>query len=193
MPKVILFCGVESTGKSTMISKVKEYLLSKSYSVEVIDEYGRDVCENSGGVFEMNLDDYELILYGHQHNIVKTISKDCDYILLDTDSVYTRYYLDKDIELQQKDFKRYEAIVKTSEDIVKYNTSLNRISSIIFLNSDCPFVQDGTRTYESSRQEDNITLLNLYKKLYPNELINVITGSDYSSRYNKCIKIIKTK
>ena len=69
-----LFCGVESTGKSTAIENSYNYLTSKGYKVKIVSEVGREVCANSGGVDEMSLLDYEQILYLHQANFLKAYS-----------------------------------------------------------------------------------------------------------------------
>ena len=71
MSKVILFCGVESTGKTTAVQNVYDFLKKQNQKVSIVWEYGREVCDDSGGVFDMSLLDYEKILYGHQSNLLK--------------------------------------------------------------------------------------------------------------------------
>ena len=122
--KVILFCGVESTGKSTTINKLFENLKSKGMSCQIVSEVGRDVCALSGGVDEMTILDYELILYKHQANFLQSLYSDCDIILLDTDSIYTRYYLEKDEKLYNKNISQSKKLVKLSENIVVSNLSI---------------------------------------------------------------------
>lgn len=192
MLKTFLFCGVESTGKTTAIEKTYTYLTNKGLKVKIVSEAGRDICEESGGVFEMTLLDYERILHLHQTNFLKEFaSKKYDVILLDTDSTYTRYYLEKDLDLLKENSSLCNKLINLSEDIVKINLENKRITEIIYLNSDCPFVQDGTRTYESTRKDDDKTLHNLYIKGYKN--ITVITGKDFKERTNKIFEIIEKK
>ncbi len=179
MKKVLLFCGVESTGKSTAIKKVYNYLKSKGKKVKIVREAGRDVCAKDGGVFEMSLLSYEQILYLHQSSFLKAYAdENMDIILLDTDSTYTRYYLEKDEKLKNKPFAK--DLIKLSEDIVKCNVKEGKITKVVYLNSDCPFVQDGTRTYESTRKEDDKTLLKLYQKAYKN--ICIVKGENWQDR-----------
>ena len=195
LKKVYLFCGVESTGKSTAIENVYEYLTKRGYKVKIVSEVGRDVCESSGGVFSMSILDYEQILHLHQANFIKNYkTNDYDIILLDTDSTYTRYYLEKDDNLIKQNNNTCQNLFNLSIEIAKANISNNRISHIIYLNSDCPFIQDGTRTYESTRKEDDKTLFNLYQNIYyPNNKIKVITGNDFLDRTNQILSyIIKT-
>lgn len=179
--KVYLFCGVESTGKSTSIEIIKKYLEDKGLRVKIVSEVGRDISVNSGGVDSMSLSDYEQILFAHQTNFLKAFVEENDVILLDTDSTYTRYYLEKDLELLNSNPKLSKKLIKLSEDIVKINLSCNRIDKLFYLNSDCPFVQDGTRTYEQTRKQDDKTLFNLYNSAYKNK-IQIIYGENYDNR-----------
>lgn len=189
-----LFCGVESTGKSTAIENAYKYLTNKGYKVKVVSEVGRDVCANSGGVFEMSLLDYEQILYLHQANFLKEYANNkYDIILLDTDSTYTRYYLEKDEKLLQENPTLCQKLIDLSETISSINESTNKVTQIIYLNPDCPFVQDGTRTYEESRYEDDKILFNLYNKLYKETPITVIKGKEYTNRTNQIYETIEKK
>lgn len=192
MLKTFLFCGVESTGKTTAIENVYKLLTDKGYKVKIVSEAGRYICEESGGVFEMTLLDYERILYLHQSNFLKEFAnKKWDIILLDTDSTYTRYYLEKDAELLSQNPELCKKLIKLSEDIIKINLENNRIDEIIYLNSDCPFIQDGTRTYESTRKNDDKVLYNLYSKAYKN--INIIKGQKFEERTKQIFEIIEKK
>ena len=192
LKKVYLFCGVESTGKSTAVENAYIYLTNKGYKVKIVSEVGREICDESGGVYKMSHLDYERILYSHQSNFLKEYAnKNYDIILLDTDSTYTRYYLEKDVELKQNNPYLCNRLIKLSEDIANINIDCNRLSEIIYLNSDCPFVQDGTRTYESTRKEDDKVLYNLYNSIYGKYLkINIVDGKDYNKRTNTIFNII---
>lgn len=181
--KVILFCGVESTGKSTTINKLFENLKSKGVSCQIVSEVGRDVCALSGGVDEMTILDYELILYKHQANFLQSLYSDCDIILLDTDSIYTRYYLEKDEKLYNKNISQSKKLVKLSENIVVSNLKNNKISHVFYLDSMCDFVQDGTRTYEKTRIQDDKYLFGLYSKAYSkNCTFDKISGKSWEQR-----------
>lgn len=187
MKKVMLFCGVESTGKTTTIKKIYSYLKNKGLNVKIVHEVGREVCASSGGVFEMNLLSYEQILYMHQSNFLKAYADNRnDIILMDTDATYTRYYLEKDERLKNCPFA--ENLIELSEKIVNNNIISNKITQVIYLNSNCPFVQDGTRTYEKTRKQDDETLLKLYKKNY--KKISVVTENCWENRIDHIKKII---
>lgn len=136
----------------------------------------------------MTLLDYEKILYGHQSNILKTLNT-ADIILLDTDSLYTLHYLKKDKQRLSNDKKQYNKLARLAKFIAKNNIDNNRIASVIYLNSDCEFVQDGTRTYQSTRMQDDKNLYKQYLKVYKN--INVITGSNFEARTKQIEKVLK--
>jgi len=188
---VFLFCGVESTGKTYSINKVYDYLTKKGYKSRIVSEAGRDVCLSSGGVDEMSLMDYELILHKHQSNLLEAYNSDDQIILLDTDSTYTRYYLEKDIDLYKSNIKQSEYLIDLSENIANSNLDNKRINHVIYLNSNSPFVQDGTRTYEKSRKEDDVTLINLYKKIYnKNCTIDIIDKNEYEDRLIDILQVI---
>ena len=191
MNKVFLFCGVESTGKSTSINIIKQRLKHLGFNVCVISEVGRDICAESGGVFEMSIFDYEQILYQHQANFINEYKKTNDtIILLDTDSIYTKYYLEKDTNLQSSNKTQCTQLGILADYIATENIKNGRITDIFYLNSDCEFVQDGTRTYQSTRLQDDKILLNMYKQIYKN--ITVITGHDWNFRVKNIEKQIKT-
>ena len=186
--KVILFCGVESTGKTTMIEQVFNHLKNKGLTCQIVSEVGREVCALSGGVDEMTILDYELILHKHQTNFLQSLYSDCDIILLDTDSIYTRYYLEKDQNLYNQDVKYSKKLVKLSENIVKSNLKNKRISHVFYLDSLCDFVQDGTRTYEKTRSQDDKYLYKLYSKMYSqNCTFNKISGRGWNQRTQQVI------
>lgn len=192
MNKVFLFCGVESTGKTTAIKIIETNLKSLGYNVKTISEVGRDICADSGGVFDMTLFDYEQILYQHQANFINEYKSITDsIILLDTDSIYTKYYLKKDNNLQANNTNECKRLESLADYIVNSNIINNRITQVFYLNSDCAFVQDGTRTYESTRFCDDKTLFNMYTKHY--KTINVISGDDWQKRVENIEKIIKNE
>lgn len=186
--KVILFCGVESTGKTTMVEQIFNYLKNNGLTCQKVSEVGREVCALSGGVDEMTILDYELILYKHQANFLQSLYSDCDIILLDTDSTYTRYYLEKDQNLYNQHVKHSKKLVKLSENIVKSNLKNNRISHVFYLDSLCDFVQDGTRTYEKTRSQDDKYLLGLCSKAYlKNCTFDIISGKVWKQRTQQVI------
>lgn len=187
MSKVILFCGVESTGKTTAIENMYNYFKNQGQNIAVVWEYGREVCDDSGGVFDMTLLDYEKILYGHQSNLLKLLNES-DIILLDTDSLYTLHYLNKDKKRLSNDKSKFNYLAKLAKKIAENNAKNNVITQVLYLNSDCEFVQDGTRTYESTRNQDDKNLLKLYKKYYKN--IVIISGKDFDERTTKILKMI---
>ena len=74
-----------------------------------------------------------------------------------------------------------------SEKIAKNNFYDGKITKIIYMNPECPFVQDGTRTYESTRFQDHQTLINLYNKIYGKENIVVVGGEGWKYRI-ECVE-----
>ena len=187
--KVILFCGVESTGKTTTILQISDYLKNEGYKCQIVSEVGRDVCALSGGVDEMTILDYELIFHKHQSNFLQCLYSDCDIIFLDTDSIYTRYYLEKDKNLFSKNKTQSKKLVKLSENIVKSNLQTKKISHVFYLDSMCDFVQDGTRTYEKTRNQDDKYLFGLYSKAYSkNCTFDKISGKYWEDRTKQVLQ-----
>ena len=186
---MILFCGVESTGKTTTILQISDYLKNEGYKCQIVSEVGRDVCALSGGVDEMTILDYELIFHKHQSNFLQCLYSDCDIIFLDTDSIYTRYYLEKDKNLFSKNKTQSKKLVKLSENIVKSNLQTKKISHVFYLDSMCDFVQDGTRTYEKTRNQDDKYLFGLYSKAYSkNCTFDKISGKYWEDRTKQVLQ-----
>ena len=137
----------------------------------------------------MTILDYELIFHKHQSNFLQCLYSDCDIIFLDTDSIYTRYYLEKDKNLFSKNKTQSKKLVKLSENIVKSNLQTKKISHVFYLDSMCDFVQDGTRTYEKTRNQDDKYLFGLYSKAYSkNCTFDKISGKYWEDRTKQVLQ-----
>jgi len=178
-PKVVVIAGVESTGKTTMVNFLHKHF-SKSVKVE---EIGRDICERAGGVDSMSLADYSEILVVHNGNVGKAKKQGIQFIFVDTDALYTKHYLKKDTRL-----KTLDGADKLIADADKIANNL-RPDLVLYMSIDVDFVQDGTRTYESSREDDNESLLADCKSTYGGKVF-VVSGTDYAERERFCIKAV---
>lgn len=179
-PKVIVIVGVESTGKTTMVEFLHNYFKESAK----VEEVGRDICEKAGGVDSMNLSDYSKILFFHSGNIKRAKRQGTTLVFVDTDALYTKHYLVKDEKL--KSIEGADAIIVAAIDTAKKL----KPNLVLFLNTDVAFIQDGTRTYEDSRQEDSRSLLADYKSVYGDKVV-VVSGGDYKERELFCINKIE--
>lgn len=178
-PKVVIIAGVESTGKTTMTG-----FLHKHYAKSAkVNEIGRDICERAGGVDSMSLSDYSEILAAHSGNIRRAKRQGVPLVLVDTDAVYTKHYLHMDERL--KTAEGADTIIAAANETV----NKLQLDLVLFLTADVAFVQDGTRTYEDSRREDNERLLTDYKAAY-GERVALVSGADYAERERICIDTI---
>ena len=170
--KKVCVIGTESTGKTTLVRK-----LAKEFNTTHVEEAGRYICDDAGGIDNMQKYHYFEILFKHKQLEKEAMEDSNKVILIDTDSLITLYYYELGFGIHEElDF----AFKNVAEGISK----LNNYDLYVFLEPDVAWVQDGTRTYgeQEVREENNIKL----KKLFDENGINYICVSgDYESRYNK--------
>lgn len=170
--KKICFIGTESTGKSTLVRN-----LAKVYNTEYVEEKGRNVCDEAGGINNMQKKDYYDILFRHKEEERKKLLNANKVLLIDTDSLITQYYFN--FEFKSKDFE------KITESISK----INNYDLYLFLEPDVKWVQDGTRDTGDKviRNKNNEILKKLLNK---NNIKYVSIKGTYQERYKKAIKLI---
>lgn len=89
--KIITFEGIEGVGKSTQITLLKDYLISKKYSVDVLREPGGTlVGEEIRAILlsskeEMNPVTELLLMFASRSQLIKEKiqNNECDFILID--------------------------------------------------------------------------------------------------------------
>lgn len=174
--KKVCVVGTESCGKSTLVRNLAKY-----FNTNYVSEAGRDICDEAGGIDNMQTYHYLKILLEHKKMEETSLATANKVLLIDTDSLVTLYYY----MLGFKD-NMNDAIVQIAKNISK----LNEYDLYIFLEPDVKWVQDGTRTYgETQIREKNNTLL---KRIFEDNNINYasITGN-YEQRYEKTKQLIK--
>ena len=176
--KKVCIIGTESCGKSTLVRN-----LAKCFNTNYVEEAGRYICDEAGGIDNMQPYHYFEILFKHKQ-LEKDALKDANKVLfIDTDSLITLYYY----ELGFKGTADYNKdLPKIAESI----SNLNNYDLYIFLEPDVEWIQDGTRTYgeESVRKRNNEKLKRLLKK---NNISYVSVNGDYDERYEKSKALVK--
>ena len=129
--KKIFLLGSESTGKSTLTA-----LLARHFSTAFVPEVARDiVAETETCTFE----DLEKIAAAHAVAIETGISQAHKLLFIDTDISITQSYAR---------FLFHRELPVTPDQLAS-----NKGDLYFFLETDCPFVQDGTRLQADEREK----------------------------------------
>lgn len=158
--KRVCICGIESTGKSYLTKQ-----LATLYNTNFVTEYGRDFYERIGGCFDiMRYEDFIKIAMGHNHLIEKAIHKSDKVIFIDTDNIYTQFFMKEE----------YGVYDPTIDAIIK--SEVDDIDLYIYLEPSLPHELDGMRQLKTDidKIEENRILKTMYKN------------------YGKDLKIIKS-
>lgn len=174
--KKVCIIGTESCGKTTLVRN-----LAKVFNTTHVEEAGRYICDDAGGIDNMQPYHYFEILFKHKELEKEALNNANKILFIDTDSLITLYYY-------QLGFEDTNELNSAFEDIAKGISVLNNYDLYIFLEPDVKWVQDGTRTYgdEEVREENNKKL----KKIFDDNNIKyeVIKGN-YQERYEKAKKL----
>lgn len=167
----ICVVGTESSGKSIMTEK-----LAKEFNCPFVTEYGREHVANMENTDSFSVHDISTIAsnqllleeetaYESENGLMM-----CDTGLLVTE-IFSYLYCGR------------------CPDWVKKASRENKYTLYILLDTSVPFVQDGTREFESRRKEHYNMI---YNELYKRDLnFVVISGSDYESRFNDSVEAVK--
>ena len=175
--KRVCIIGTESCGKSTLVKNLALY-----FNTSCVEEAGRYICDEAGGIDNMQKYHYLNILFKHKEMESVALDNANKVLFIDTDSLITLYYYN----LGFKDNDSYDiSFSKIAEGI----SDLNNYDLYLFLEPDVEWVQDGTRTYgeQSIREENNRMLKKLLKK---NGIKYQVISGDYEVRYEKAIDVI---
>lgn len=170
--KKVCVVGTESCGKTTLVRNLAKY-----FNTTHVEEAGRYICDEAGGIDNMQKYHYFEILFKHkqlENDAMKSANK---VLLIDTDSLITLYYYNLG-------FNDKDSLNKSFNDVATGISNLNNYDLYLFLEPDVEWVQDGTRTYgeQSIREENNNTLKQLLDK---NNIKYVSISGDYDERYKK--------
>lgn len=171
--KKVCIIGTESTGKTTLTRNLAKY-----FNTTHVEEAGRYICDDAGGIDNMQPYHYFEILFKHKQLEKEALKNANKVLLIDTDSLITLYYY-------QLGFENTNELNKAFEDVAKGISVLNNYDLYILLEPDVEWVQDGTRTYGEPevRKTNNKKL----KKIFDDNGIRyVCVNGDYQERYEKC-------
>lgn len=166
--KKVAILGSESTGKSKLTARLAKY-----YNTVYVEEAAREIVEITKLCTPEDLDQ---VATTHANNIINQISKANKLLFLDTDLNITKSY---------SLFLFNQELNATSRQ-----EQANKCDLYFFLETDCPFVQDGTRLDKEQREKLSSSHKNtLYKKR-----INYIPiNGNWEDRFKKAIEIINQK
>lgn len=180
--KKVCIIGTESCGKSTLVKNLAMY-----FNTTYVEEAGRYICEEAGGIDNMQKKHYFDILFKHKELESIAMENANKVLFIDTDSLITLFYYNlgfNDFDIKNNYFK----------NIAEGIAVLNDYDLYIFLEPDVNFVYDITRRSvdDKVRNENNIKL----KQLFDNIGIKYITiNGNYEERYEKSkekvLKLIK--
>lgn len=168
--KKVCVLGTESCGKSTLVRNLAKY-----FNTTYVEEAGRFICDEAGGIDNMQKYHYFEILFKHKQLEKEAFNHANKVLFIDTDSLITLYYYQLGFDTKTKIDKEFESIATS----ISY---LNNYDLYIFLEPDVKWVQDGTRTYgeDEIRKENNDKLK---KILDTNGIKYVSIKGNYQERY----------
>lgn len=166
--KKVSILGSESTGKSILTER-----LATHYNTVYVSEAGREIVEKTELCTLKNLNEIASI---HAKNIISEVPRSNKLLFLDTDLNITKSYC--------------SFLFKQKLNLELWQEEGNKSDLCIFLETDCPFVQDGTRLNMKLREDLNVS----HKRTLSENHINYIsiTGT-WEDRFNKACNIINRK
>lgn len=163
--KKIVLVGTESTGKSTLTEK-----LAQHFNTSFVPEMARDIIEKTE---ECKYEDLIAIAALHAKTITEKLPVANKLLFVDTDLRITRSF-------SQFLFHRPLEVESWIEDA-------NRFDCYLFLQPECPFVQDGTRLPADERLQLSKHHLNFYKDAGMN--VHFINGN-WQQRFDSAVAIV---
>jgi HTH-type transcriptional regulator, transcriptional repressor of NAD biosynthesis genes len=163
--KKICISGSESTGKSTLAIN-----LAKHYNTPVVEEMAREVIEKTNDVV---FEDLMKIATLHAETINKKMKLVNKILICDTDVNITKSY-------SKYLFKKPLVTPQWIDDANQYGLHL-------YLETDCPFVQDGTRL--SKIERDNLDAFHKTQLREAGIDFVSITGN-WEERFEKAVAVI---
>jgi len=167
--KKIVVVGTESSGKSTLVSK-----LAKFYNTNFAHEVGRDYCSKYGN--QLTEEMFDRIAMDHFIFHSDISSKSNKILFVDSEAIITKYYLDMYLN---KKSEFLEAIIKKQQ-----------FDLWLFLEPDIKWVSDGYRFAGGIKERSKNN--NILKKMlsgYGIEYFSIF--GNYSERFNNAVDIIE--
>lgn len=176
--KKVCIVGAESCGKTVLTRNLAKY-----FNTTHVEEIGRYLCLDLGGIDNMQKSDYVDILLQHKQAERKALQSAHKVLFVDTEALVTlffyRYSFPQNDDYNQKFFQLATSIAQ-----------INDYDLYIFLEPDVKFVDDGARTQitKTARQTSNRQLKQLLKD---NHIQYVTISGDYQTRYTKAKKEVE--
>lgn len=176
--KKVCVIGTESCGKSTLVRNLAKY-----FNTTYVEEAGRFICDEAGGIDNMQKYHYFDILFKHKQLEKEALENANRVLIIDTDSLITLYYY-------QLGFGNEDDTDKAFENIATSISNLNGYDLYLFLEPDVKWVQDGTRTYgeDDVREKNNQKLKEI---LETNNIKYVSIKGNYQERYERGKSLVK--
>lgn len=164
--KKVIILGSESTGKSSLCK-----LLSEHYNCDYVPEVARSINDQSN---ECTMADLATIANAHAIAI-EEISQTAKspLLIIDTDINITQSYA--------------QFLFQQNLDLTQGIIEANKADLYLYLDNDCPHVQDGTRLNKNDR---DLLHLSHQKTLQENGIDYVVISGDWESRFSKSIEYI---
>src|SRR5450432_801236 len=163
--KKIGIVGAESTGKSILAERLAAY-----YKTVFVPEMARDIIAKTG---DCTIEDLHTIAKVHAKTIIEKTAQANKLLLVDTDITITRSY---------GNFL-FNTPIRTEDWIMQ----ANRFDLYLFLETDSPYVQDGTRLNKADRERLNLS----HKNEFAKQCISYHTiFGNWEQRFTTAIKII---
>ncbi len=164
--KKIAIVGTESTGKTTIAEK-----LAKFFNAGFLHETAREIVEETEAC---TFEDLGAIAKLQAETILQRLKTANKFLFVDTELNIT---------------KSYSSFLFQKELIVEdWIEAANKFDLYLYLEKDCPFVQDGTRLNETERNK----LDNSHRKQFAKTGIHVISiNGNWEERLNSSVDIIK--
>jgi HTH-type transcriptional repressor of NAD biosynthesis genes len=164
--KKICISGSESTGKSTLTERLAHY-----FETAFVPEMAREVIETTD---EVVFDDLLKIATLHAATINERLPLANKILICDTDVNITKSYA--------------QYLFKQPLEVPEWIDTANQFHLHLFLDTDCPYVQDGTRLSEAERNA-----LSGYheKQLQANGIAYVKIGGSWEERFEQAKAVIK--
>ena len=172
--KRILIVGTESTGKTTLTTKLAK-LFYTSWSDEVGRHYAADYLGGDETIFES--EDFSRIAYLQHEQDLLALKSANKVVFFDTDAVATQYF--SEIYLNQ------------TNPVVESFVTTDKYDMVLFLEPDVKWVDDGMRLNGDQKRREALSskLLKMYQDRGFGDKIEVIKGN-YQERLQTSIKLV---
>jgi HTH-type transcriptional repressor of NAD biosynthesis genes len=165
--KKICIVGSESTGKSMLAEKLAKY-----FNTTFVPEMARDIIEKTSDVI---LEDLDKIAILQAQTILEKLPMANKLLFIDTDINTTISYASH--------------LFSENLNVPLWIEEANRCDLYLYLETDCEYVQDGTRVSKEEREALNLSHKEQFKKVGINL---VFVSGNWEKRTNEAISIVRS-